>query len=138
MSLMDFITGMGIYLTAFIFFFFSVMPASLQYHVAITNPGIETIEKFLTSLPFPLIIFRYYPYENLNDYQKASKWAATIARLMGLFFTAIALVILCYQLSHAVERENTSLVLLYIFWIALYFVTLFYSLRFGQKLKRFM
>jgi hypothetical protein len=136
MSLMDFITGMGIYGVSLLFFFVSVAPASLQYHIALTKSDTETIEKFIASLSFPLTIFRYYPYENLNDYQKVSTLTATIGRLIGLFFTAIALVLLCYQLGHAAERENTSLVLLYVFWIAVYFVTLFYSLRFGQKLKQ--
>lgn len=136
MSLMDIITGMGMYLCTLVFFFFEVAVGSLQYHIGVAKPTIETLEEFIETLRFPLTVYKYYPHQNLNDLQKSSKLVGIINRLIGLFFTSIPLVILVSELMNSAKNQNISVVVLYIFWIILYFVTLFYALRFGQKLKQ--
>lgn len=136
MSLIDIITTVGMYLCS-LAFFFVVASGSLQYHIAVTKATTENIEAFFRTLRFPLIIYKYYPYQKLSDFQKSSRFAGTINRLVGILFTTVTLVIIVSKLKDALTIQNNSLITIYVFWIILYFVTLFYALRFGQKLKRF-
>ena len=137
MSFMDVIVGIGMYLCS-LAFFLVVASGSLQYHIAITKATTENIESFLKTLHFPLTVYRYYPYQKLDDFQKSSRVAGTINRLIGFLFTTVPLLIIVSKLNGALKAQNnTTLIILYIFWIILYCVTLFYALRFGQKLKQF-
>jgi hypothetical protein len=136
MSFIDLITAVGMYLCS-LAFLFVVASGSLEYHIAITKPTTENLDAFFNTLKFPLTIYKYYPYQTLSDYQKSSKIAGMINRIVGFLFTTVPLLVIITKLRDALAVQNNSLITLFVLWIILYFISLFYALQFGRKLKRF-